>query len=72
MTQFQCTNTGYAMYCGGNYGPTFGGGHDLYVSNGQAGTSGLGHSYTGTNASNSFFFGQPQFTATDYIVYKLT
>ena len=27
--KFSNTNSSYSMYCGSNYGPTFGGGHDI-------------------------------------------
>lgn len=26
------TNTSFAIYCGSSYGPTFGGGHDIYIA----------------------------------------
>lgn len=42
-------NNQYGIYCDGSYGPTFGGGHDLYISSNSNGnnnsSSNLGHTY---------------------------
>ena len=40
------------MYCNAGYGPTFGGGHDIYIGGDFTGTghsNGLGHSYEISN-----------------------
>ncbi|XP_032808499.1 interferon-induced protein 44-like isoform X4 [Petromyzon marinus] len=49
------TNTSHSFYDASNYGPTFGGGHDLMFlpnngSNGCSFTGSLGHTYSATNA----------------------
>jgi hypothetical protein len=31
MEKFEVKSSTYAIYSGSNYGPTFGGGHDIYV-----------------------------------------
>ena len=40
----------YSIYCGSGYGPTFGGGHDIYISNFASypskSYSNLGHTYS--------------------------
>lgn len=44
----------YAGYGGSNYGPTYGGGHDLYIDNSMTkGYCNIGHSYTGCSGSSS-------------------
>ena len=48
-------NTGFAVYNNVGYGPTFGGGHDLYIAN-DASTNtnsytNLGHTYTPQNGA---------------------
>jgi len=62
----------YAIYDGSSYGPTFGGGHDLYIPdncNVNGGYTNTPHSYAGTN--NTLLFGQYSgWTITDYEVYK--
>lgn len=45
----------YQTYNGGNYGPTFGGGHDLYVDNQLANGYSYGYSYGTVAASNSYY-----------------
>jgi len=48
---------GYAIYAGQGYGPTFGGGHDIYIaSNGNNGNlcySNLGHTYDASSIGNN-------------------
>lgn len=65
-----------AIYCHCNYGPSFGGGHDLHIS-GNANTttssySKLGHSYEcPSGQENTFFTGAQTFSVTDYEVFGL-
>ncbi len=70
---FECSNKTYAMRCGANYGPTFGGGHDIGVhSNGDAGQSytSFPSSYTDTlGRANATFTGAKDFTVEDYEVW---
>ena len=58
-----------------NFGPIFGGGHDLYISN-NANTdrsgSNLGNTYQlPPGQQNTFFTGATYFTVTDYEVFGL-
>ena len=65
-----------AIYCNNDRGPTFGGGHDIYISN-NANTSGscssnLGYSYQPpTGQQNTFFTGARDFNVTDYEVFGI-
>lgn len=65
-----------AIYCQSGYGPTFGGGHDFYVST-NANTSNasyinLGNTYhLPTGQSNVFFTGARNFNVTDYEVFGM-
>ena len=65
-----------AIYCNSGYGPTFGGGFDLHVSN-NANTSDssyskLGYSYQlPTGQQNTFFRGARNFSVTDYEVFGI-
>lgn len=70
----------YSVYNGGNYGPTFGGGHDLYICDNCASTtssySNLGHSYAspsglsyGTTQVQSFLAGSYSFQVSEIEVY---
>ena len=70
----------YAIYCFPNDGPTFGGGHDIYISN-DANTamdsySYLGFSYShpqyarGTNEARTFLAGSLEFQMREIEVYK--
>ena len=65
-----------AIYCDSSYGPTFGGGHDLHVSN-DASTSSfsesnLGYSYQlPTGQQSTFFTGATNFNVTDYEVFGI-
>ena len=65
-----------AIYCRNKYGPTFGGGHDLHISeNANTNTdscSGLGYSYQcPPGQKNTFLVGAKTFTVTDYEVFGL-
>lgn len=74
----------YATFRAGNYGPTFGGGHDLYVSDNanmcQSSYSNLGHTYTippghGTTGSvkaQTFLAGTYNFTPIELEVYAVS
>ena len=60
--------------CTSTYGPTFGGGHDLHVSNNAnisgASYSDLGHTYQlPAGQQNAFFTGTRNFNVTDYEVF---
>lgn len=50
-----------SIYTGANYGPTFGGGHDIYISDNSNGNtssySNLGHGYT---SANGYIYGSTQ------------
>jgi len=69
----------YSIYNGSNYGPTFGGGHDIYICSGSNSTnssySNLGHSYslTGFTYSStqiqSYLAGSYNFTTSDIEVF---
>ena len=65
-----------AIFCDSSCGPTFGGGHDLYISN-DANTSGsskssLGYSYQlPTGQQRTFFTGAKNFNVTDYEVFGI-
>ena len=66
----------YAIYRGDNYGPTFGGGHDLYISNdaniNTKSYSNLGRSYEcPPGQQNTFLTGSNNFTVTNYEVFEL-
>ena len=63
------------IYCYSNYGPAFGGGNDLYISN-NANTSScssgslLGYTYQlPPGQQNPFFTGAQNFRVTDYEVF---
>ena len=69
----------YATYNGGNYGPTFGGGHDLYIADNcrSSGSSysNLGHSYKVnyyTGQKKKLLAGSYRFRCAEYEVYYLT
>ena len=72
----------YGIYSNNGYGPTFGGGHDLYISNAcnanKNSYSNLGHSYAtsskfgyGSNAAKSLLAGSYNFYVNEYEVYYL-
>ena len=67
-------NQQYGIYCNSDYGPTFGGGHDLHISNNAnisgASYSDLGHTYQlPAGQQNAFFTGTRNFNVTDYEVF---
>ena len=71
-------NQGNTMYCNNDYGPTFGGGHDLQIasdcSNKNGSYSIIGSTYklpAGATA-NTFFAGAQNFAVEEYEVYSLT
>jgi hypothetical protein len=69
-------NQGNAIYCNNSYGPTFGGNHDLVISNNPQSSNcsvNIGHTYqlpTGQSAT-SFLTGSQNFTLADMEVYGL-
>jgi len=74
------SNTQYSAYNGSSYGPTFGGGHDLYICNScnSVGSSytNLGHTYTligytyGQQNTKDYLAGSYNFTVIEIEVYK--
>ena len=66
----------YAMYCDGSYGPWFGGGSDLRISD-SANTGASSYSYLGNTyerppgQESTFFTGSLNFTVRDYEVFGL-
>ena len=70
------TNPQNAIYTSQYYGPTFGGGHDLYInSDSSYGYSSLGYSYQVpsflTNSSQSFLAGSSSFKPIEIEVYAI-
>jgi hypothetical protein len=72
--------TQYAIYAHPSYGPTFGGGHDLYTpdqpNSNNIGLGGLGHSYKlpnfltyGSSQAGAFFDGASNARATEIEVF---
>jgi hypothetical protein len=66
----------YAVYCNPSYGPSFGAGHDLHISNNANGNQGsytyFGNSYQpppGTAQANSILAGSYYFTPTEIEVF---
>jgi hypothetical protein len=75
--KFALSNPSYAIYCNSSYGPTFGGGHDIFVSdssNTNANSySNFGHSYvndTGINGKQ-VFTGEYEFTVKEIEVFTI-
>ena len=69
-------NVQHAVCCEATYGPTFGGGHDLHISNNANGNqgsySGFGNSYqppAGRPRANSLLAGSYNFTPTEIEVF---
>ena len=73
-------NSGYAIYTHPSYGPTFGGGHDLYIANNAdkstASRSNFGHTYRppsgygyGNSNTRALLAGSYYFTPTEVEVY---
>ena len=67
-------NQQHGINCNISYGPTFGGGHDLHISNNAnisgASYSDLGHTYQlPAGQQSAFFTGARNFYVTDYEVF---
>ena len=67
-------NQQHGINCNISYGPTFGGGNDLHVSNnantGGGSYSNLGHTYQlPAGQQSAFFTGARNFNVTDYEVF---
>ncbi|CAF0739891.1 unnamed protein product [Didymodactylos carnosus] len=76
-TKFPCKSNGHDLHHNGNYGPTFGGNHDLHISSGSnannASFGNIGHSYLDTLGFGcNTFTGAYNFQTTDIEVFKLT
>jgi hypothetical protein len=69
-------NTAQSIYCGSGYGPTFGGGHDIFICNAAntiaGSTSNLGQSYQHPQPSQgqSYLAGSFQFQLSEIEVYE--
>jgi len=71
----------YSIYGGSGYGPTFGGGHDLYIctnsNTSNSSYSNLGHSYSlpnhqyGSQEIKNYLAGSYNFTTTEIEVYSM-
>ena len=63
------------IFCDSGYGPTFGGGHDLYIGSGanedENSSSNLGHSYQSVHANSTFLAGQDVFVVSELEVFVL-
>ena len=71
-TCFDCTSTVHAMFCGPSYGPTFGGGHDIYICDGGQPYTNFPNSYADTlGRGNATFTGARNFTPDDYEVWAV-
>ena len=72
--QFGITSQQYAVYQNPSYGPSFGGGHDLHISN-TPGASGsyttAGHSYA-SRGSETYMAGTRVFRVIDYEVFIIS
>ena len=67
---------GNGIYCYSSYGPAFGGGHDIRISDNanrsSVSSSNLGNTYQlPPGQQNTFFTGATYFTVTDYEVFGL-
>ena len=75
------SGTSYSNYCASGYGPTFGGGHDFYISSdsntNNSSYSNLGHSYKNpnysynTNEAKNFLAGAYNFQVGEIEVYTV-
>ena len=57
--KFPNTNSSYSVYHGSDYGPIFGGGHDLYIYNNyltRGSSTNIGHSYQDTSGKGRSIF----------------
>jgi hypothetical protein len=78
--QYSSSCSSYAYYDNYSYGPTWGGGHDLYIGlNDKSGYSNLGHSFAapqgesyGSSATQSFLAGKYSFNWKKLSVYRVT
>ena len=75
-TKYPVTRANYSIFCNGNYGPTFGGGHDLHVetcsNKTQASTITFPHSYEDTTGKGAATFtGSDHFQTSEIEVYQL-
>jgi len=74
-----CANGTYAIYCNSSYGPTFGGGTDIYISSdsnsNQTSYSYFGHTYKhsdyqcGTEKAKSILAGSHNFQTLEIEVF---
>lgn len=72
-TKYVKNATTHAIYCASNYGPTFGGGHDIYIDNGHTNScySRFPHSFSDTTGKGrSTFTPQSNFTPVEIEVWK--
>ena len=70
-TKFLNTSPQYTLYDNASYGPTFGGGHDIYIQGGNmANVSTNQHSYSGTGYSSTVLFGARNATLSEIEVYS--
>ncbi|CAF1202195.1 unnamed protein product [Rotaria sordida] len=75
-TKYSNKHSNYSIYAGNNYGPTFGGAHDLYISNNSQTNRnnyfGFPHSYNDTtNRGALTFTGDQNFRTNEIEVYRL-
>ena len=61
----------YSMYDNNSYGPTFGGGHDLYIPNNSNSNSGYTNPYSYDLPSNTALVGSYNFTTSEIEVFKV-
>jgi hypothetical protein len=59
------------MYDNSNYGPTFGGGHDLYIPNSSNSNSGYTNPFSYDLPSNTSLVGSYNFTTSEIEVFKV-
>jgi hypothetical protein len=71
-------NTGNAIYASSGYGPTFGGGHDIYISDNAASNTNsytnFNHQYqapSGVSSTSNILAGTRNFTPTEIEVFCL-
>jgi len=72
MMKFSVQDPAYAVYHRSNYGPTFGGGHDLHIASGARSNKASctnKHSYTMTS-TNQLNNNEKSFQVKDYVVIK--
>jgi len=73
-TLFSCKSLAHSIYCNTGYGPSFGSGHDLHISNSSRSVNNnycnLNNSYNDTlGRGANTFTGARNFTVTDYEVF---